>query len=138
MAGDSIGSPASTLPIAATISAGGVSLSRNPFAPAASARTTYSSASNVVNTITFGGSGSAVMAAVAAMPSITGMRKSIRTMSRPPPCAASTASRPFAASATTSMSGAPPSMRDRPARTSASSSVMRTRVMPATVARHSA
>ncbi len=56
--GDSIGSPSTTLPIAATISAGGVSLSRNPLAPAASARTTYSSASNVVSTMTFGGSGS--------------------------------------------------------------------------------
>ena len=38
MVGDSIGSPSTTLPIAATMSAGGVSLSRKPWAPAASAR----------------------------------------------------------------------------------------------------
>ncbi len=49
-------SPAWTSSIARTISAGGVSLSRKPAAPACSARRTSSSASNVVSTTTAGGS----------------------------------------------------------------------------------
>ena len=53
-AGDSIASPAATSRTASTISAGGVSLSRKPPAPARSARSTWSSASNVVSTITCG------------------------------------------------------------------------------------
>ena len=55
--GDSIASPAATTRTAAISSRGGVSLSRNPAAPACSARNTKSSRSNVVSTMTFGGSG---------------------------------------------------------------------------------
>jgi hypothetical protein len=39
------------------MSAGGVSFSRKPLAPARSAPNTYSSSPNVVSTITFGGAG---------------------------------------------------------------------------------
>ena len=53
--GESIASPAATRRTALTISAGGVSLSRNPSAPARSALITCSSAWNVVSTITCGG-----------------------------------------------------------------------------------
>ena len=53
--GESMWSPAATLCTASTISVGGVCLSRKPLAPSRSARTTWSSSSNVVSTITFGG-----------------------------------------------------------------------------------
>jgi hypothetical protein len=68
--GESIASPEATRRIAAMISAGGVSFSRNPPAPARSALITCSSAWNVVSTITCGGASSRRSAAVAAMPSI--------------------------------------------------------------------
>ena len=74
-------SPAWTSSIARTISAGGVSFSRKPAAPACSARRTSSSASKVVSTRTAGGSGCAASRRVAAMPSSCGMRMSMRTTS---------------------------------------------------------
>jgi hypothetical protein len=54
--------------MARTISGGGVSLSRNPLALARRARSTWSSASKVVSTITCGASGSARMRSVASRP----------------------------------------------------------------------
>ena len=53
-AGESIASPAATSRTALRMSGGGVSLSRKPLAPARSARSTRSSASKVVRTITSG------------------------------------------------------------------------------------
>src|SRR4051794_29651678 len=50
--GERIGSPAATRRMASTISAGGVRLSRKPLAPARSARSTWSSLSSVVSTMT--------------------------------------------------------------------------------------
>ena len=79
--GDSIGSSSTTLRIASTICGGGVSLSRNPSAPAASASTTCSSASNVVSTITRGGFGRACSSRVAPSPSRRGIRMSMSTTS---------------------------------------------------------
>src|SRR3978361_1305960 len=54
------------------MSAGGVSFTRNPLAPARSALITCSSASKVVSTMTCGGGSSRRSAAVAVMPSICG------------------------------------------------------------------
>ena len=84
---------------------GGVSLSRKPSAPAASASTTCSSASKVVSTITRGGSGRACSARVASSPS--GAASGCPSARRRAAAATSrSASRPSAASPTTSMSGA--------------------------------
>ena len=109
------------------ICGGGVSLSRNPSAPAASASTTYSSASNVVSTITRGGSGRACSARVASSPSTPGIRMSMSTTSGRSPSTRRTPSRPSPASPTTSTSGWPPSIRVKAERTSGSSSTTRTR-----------
>jgi hypothetical protein len=53
--GEMIASPEATTRTALMISAGGVSFTRNPLAPARSALITCSSAWNVVSTITCGG-----------------------------------------------------------------------------------
>ncbi len=53
--GEMMASPAATTRTALMISAGGVSLTTNPLAPARSAATTCSSAWNVVSTMTCGG-----------------------------------------------------------------------------------
>jgi hypothetical protein len=79
--GDSIASPAATSRIACTMSAGGVSFRRKPLAPERSARSTYSSASNVVRTMISGAVSRAISASVAASPSILGMRMSMSTTS---------------------------------------------------------
>ena len=68
-AGERTGRPLATRRTASTISAGGVSLSRNPAAPARSARRTCSSASKVVRTMTSGAWRRARRASVAARPS---------------------------------------------------------------------
>ena len=81
-------SPACTVRIAASISSGGASLSRNPLAPARIAASTYSSRSNVVSTMTRGRRGVVGGArgerAVAASPSIAGIRTSMSTTSTGP------------------------------------------------------
>src|SRR5665647_2441290 len=74
-----IASPEATRRTALMISAGGVSLTRNPLAPARSALITCSSAWKVVSTITCGGSSSRRNAAVAVIPSISAMRISMST-----------------------------------------------------------
>ncbi len=79
--GETTASPAATRRTALMISAGGVSLTRNPLAPARSALITCSSAWNVVSTITWGGAASRRKAVVAVMPSISAIRMSIRTTS---------------------------------------------------------
>ena len=79
--GDRIGSPSTTRCTASTIVAGGVSLRRKPLAPSRSAATTYSSASNVVSTITAGPSSAAASCLVASIPSIFGIRMSMSTTS---------------------------------------------------------
>ena len=83
MVGASSASPAAIIRTAAVNWAAGVSLSRNPLAPALNASKTYSSRSKVVRMSTFG-----VLAwpdggqrRVAAMPSRSGMRMSISTTS---------------------------------------------------------
>jgi hypothetical protein len=58
-----------------------VSFRRKPLAPERSARSTYSSASNVVRTMISGAVSRAVSASVAASPSILGMRMSMSTTS---------------------------------------------------------
>jgi hypothetical protein len=63
-AGDRTGSPLATRRIAATISLGGVSFRTNPAAPARRARTTCSSASNVVRMMTSGASSRSRLSAV--------------------------------------------------------------------------
>ena len=131
--GESIGSPATTVRIAVTISGGGVSLSRKPSAPAASAPTTCSSASKVVRTMTRGGWGRRCSSRVASSPPSTGIRMSISTTSGRSLAVSAIATRPSGASPTTSRSGWPPSIRVRAERTSGSSSTTSTRVMSATV-----
>ena len=126
--GESVPSPAWTCSIARTISAGGVSFSRNPPAPARSARSTNSSASNVVSTITAGGDGCARSNRVASIPSSCGIRMSIRTTSGRCTSTAASTSRPSPASPTTSICAAPASIIRSPERTSASSSTSRTRI----------
>ena len=96
--------PSATARTAAAISRGGVSLSRKPAAPAASAAYTYSSTWNVVRTATCGGSGCARICLVAVSPSITGIRMSISTTSGRSSPASATARAPSPASPTTSKS----------------------------------
>ena len=81
MLGDSSASPPATTRIPASRSAGGVSLSRNPLAPALSAPNTYSSRSKVVSISTLVPPSAARICAVACRPSITGIRTSIRITS---------------------------------------------------------
>jgi len=76
--GDSNASPAATTRIARTRSAGAVSLSTKPAAPACRASNTYRSISKVVTTITRrpARSGSAAIARNVARPSMPGIRTS--------------------------------------------------------------
>jgi hypothetical protein len=80
-AGESMASPAATSRIAWMMSAGGVSFSRNPLAPARSAPNTYSSRWKVVSTITFGGVSNEAIRSVAVIPFTSGMRTSMSTTS---------------------------------------------------------
>ena len=126
--GESIASPPATTCTARARSWGGVSLSRNPLAPASSAWKTYSSMSKVVSMMIFGGLGSAVTALVAAIPSRVGMRTSISSTSGRCFCTSGTASEPSAPCPTTSMPGSAPRIIARPARTRESSSISPTRL----------
>ena len=132
-------SPRCTVRMAASISSGGASLSRNPLAPARIADSTYSSRSNVVRTITRGAGASsvarAVICAVAVSPSIVGMRTSMSTTSTGPVTVraagsrARTACAPSPASSTTSRSACESMTIRNPARTSCWSSTRATRIV---------
>ena len=127
-------SPAATTRMAATKSAGVTSLSRNPLAPARSASMTCSSVSNVVSTRMRGPRASASVPAscrVASTPSMTGIRISMTITSGRVRAAAAIASRPLAASPTTSMSSSPVSTMRKPVRTSSWSSTSSTRMLMA-------
>src|SRR5215469_1341238 len=131
MLGASSASPAATTRMAVSKSAGSVSLSRNPLAPARSAANTYSSRSKVVRMITRtpAVSGAVVIRRVASMPSRSGIRTSIKTMSGLTARATSTASAPLAASPTTENPGVAAMMPQNPTRTSAWSSATATEIV---------
>ena len=106
MLGESSASPSATVRTAAYRVWRGASLSRKPLAPARRAARTYSSRSNVVSTSTrVAERGSPQISRVAAMPSTRGIRTSMSTTSGRCRRTSSTASRPSAASPTTSRSG---------------------------------
>jgi hypothetical protein len=130
-AGARSASPAATTRIAVSRSAGRVSLSRKPLAPARSAAKTYSSRSKVVriSTRTAEVCGSAVICRVASMPSVPGIRMSIRTMSGFSRRAISTASAPVAASPTEARSDAVSTRTRKLPRTRAWSSATSTRIV---------
>src|SRR4051794_1123159 len=111
-------------------SAGSVSLTRNPLAPARMASVTYSSSSNVVTTTTCTdvARGSLTMRCVACRPSRSGIRMSIRTTSGSRSRAIRTASSPRVASPTTCMSGSESMSARKPPRTRAWSSATTTRI----------
>jgi hypothetical protein len=112
--------------MAVSRSAGSVSLSRNPLAPARSAAKTYSSRSNVVK-MSARTSVLCVICLVASMPSMTGMRTSIKMTSGLVRRAASTASTPLPASPTTVNPGVAAMIPQNPTRTRAWSSATTTR-----------
>ena len=107
--------------IAAIRSAGWVLLSRKPLAPARSAEYTYSSRSKVVRISTRvpAAPSGPVICRVASMPSMTGIRTSIRTTSGRARRASATASVPVLASPTTVKPSVAPTMPQNPARTRA-------------------
>ena len=109
---------------ARTSSAGSVSLTRKPLAPALIASKTYSSRSNVVRMTTRvpARRSSAAIRRVASSPSMPGMRTSIRTTSGRAWIAWRTASSPSVASPTTVTSGWASSRARNPALTRAWSS----------------
>ena len=111
--------PRATVRTAATSVSGSADLSRKPAAPARRASKTTSSRSNVVTTSTSIGAPVAgcVSSRVAAIPSIRGMRTSMRTMSAARRWASATASTPSAASPTISMSGSASRIVRSPRRT---------------------
>ena len=74
-------SPRAASRMVATSCSGAASLSMNPLAPARRAAYTYSSASNVVSTMTAGQGSCAQMRRVASIPSSLGIRMSISTTS---------------------------------------------------------
>ena len=131
MLGASRASPAATTRIAVIRSAGRVSLSRKPLAPARSAPNTYSSRSKVVRMITRApaDSGAAVIWRVASMPSSTGIRTSISTTSGWAARATATASAPLAASPTTVSPSVAAMIPQNPTRTSAWSSATATEIV---------
>ena len=105
-----------------------LSLRRMPHAPASNAPNTYSSMSNVVMTMTAGAESSCWMRRVASRPSPPGMRMSMHTTSGWRCCATVRASSPVLASPITSMSPEAWRIVASPARMSASSSAMTTRI----------
>ncbi len=125
--GASSASPAATTRMAVSSSAGRVSLSRNPLAPARSAAKTYSSRSKVVK-MSARTSVLCVICRVASMPFMTGMRTSIKMTSGRARRAASTASAPLPASPTTMKPGVAEMMPQKPTRTRAWSSATTTRM----------
>ena len=130
-AGASSASPLATARIPATSCSGGTSLSRNPLAPARRASYRYSSMSKVVSMTTFDSVPSWPSSRrVASIPSMVGIRTSISTTCGRSRSASVTASSPFDASPTTSMSSCASRIMRKPARTSAWSSTISTRTLP--------
>ena len=111
--------PLATLRMAVIRSAGGASFSRKPLAPALSPAKTYSSRSKVVRMMTLLSGPAAVMAAVAAIPSMPGIRTSISTTSGRRADAIATPAAPSAASPATSMSGSVSRISRKPIRSRA-------------------
>ena len=118
---------------ACSSSAGWVSFSRNPLAPARSARKMYSSSPKLVRitTRTPASRSSATICLVASRPSSTGIWMSTSAMSGRCSAASATACCPSAASATTSMSSSASSSDRMPLRISAWSSASRILIMTA-------
>ena len=106
---------------ACSSSAGSVSFSRKPLAPARSARKMYSSSPKLVRmtTRTLSSRSSATICLVASIPSRTGIWMSTSAMSGRCSAASATASRPSTASPTTSMSSSASSSDRIPLRISA-------------------
>ena len=129
--GDRSASPAATVRIAAINCSGGSSLRTKPLAPAFNASYMYSSRSKVVRIRTRAAGSAARMRRVACRPSSSGIRMSIRTTVGWNRAALLTASSPFLASATTSMSSSPSSSNRKPARTIDWSSATRTPIVMA-------
>ncbi len=127
--GASSDSPAATTRTAAASSSAGASLSRKPEAPARSASKTYSSRSKVVSTSTLVSTPDSTIRRVAAMPSSTGIRMSIRVTSGTSSETIATASSPLPASPTTSKSLSPSSSERNPARTMPWSSTIASRMV---------
>ena len=131
-AGDSSESPRITMRSACSNSAGWVSFSRNPLAPARSARKMYSSSPKLVRitTRTSASRSSVTICLVASMPS-TAPASGCRRARCPGGArvASATACFPSAASATTSMSSSASSSALMPLRISAWSSASRTLIM---------
>ena len=130
IAGASRASPAATMVMASSSFSGGVSFSTNPLAPPRSASKTCSSWSKVVTMrIRGGGSWSpSRMTLVASSPPMIGIRMSISTTSGLSARAWRTAWTPSLASPTTLRPGAESTSTMNPARTSASSSAISTRI----------
>src|SRR5690242_3777990 len=136
-AGDSSASPPTTTRSAWSSSAGWVSFSRNPLAPARSARKMYSSSPKLVRitTRTLSRRSSATICLVASRPSSTGIWMSMSAMSGRCSAASATACCPSAASATTSMSSSASSSDLMPLRISAWSSASRILITTAPASR---
>ena len=119
--GDSSDSPAATSRIARSMSAGSLSLIRKPAAPACRASKTYSSSSNVVSMITRTAfsAGSAVSTRSAVIPSMIGIRMSIKITSGWWDRARSIPARPFSASPARARSSSDSISTRRPIRTRA-------------------
>ncbi len=107
---------------------GAVSLSRKPAPPSVTARRTFSRSPKVVRISARAPGATLDSSPSAVSPSITGIWMSSSTTSTRCDRASSSASRPSAASATTSMSSAEPRIILIPARISGSSSATRTRI----------
>ena len=128
--GETTASPLATVRIASISSAGRVSLSKNPLAPARSPPKAYSSRSKVVKMSTLV-SRVRVISAVASIPLTPGIRISISTTSGLSALAWVIAAAPSAASPTTSISASASSTIRKPIRISAWSSAKSTRIIPA-------
>jgi hypothetical protein len=128
-AGAITASPAATARIPASNSSGRMSLSRKPLAPARSAANAYRSTSNVVSTRIRERPPAATMRGVASIPSTPGMWMSISTTSGRSSVIRRTASAPFAASPTISVSGVLSSSMRNPKRCSGWASTKSTEIM---------
>ena len=109
-------------------SLGGLFLSRNPDAPARNASNTYSSRSNIVNTITLGPATSEQSERVASSPLMRGICTSMSTTSGRCSRARSTASLPSAASPITDIPGSCSTRSRSEERITLSSSAINTRI----------
>lgn len=129
MRGDTTASPAATLRIAVSNSSGLVFFSRKPEAPAWSPAKAYSSRSKVVRMSTLLCGEIRMTCRVASIPSVPGIRTSMRTTSGRSSRARRTAWTPSAASPTGAMSGWASRMVLKAIRSSPSSSAIRMRIV---------